>query len=412
MMKLSSPHQLSKLLSFLLFVAASILPLDLLTGCSHKQQLAADQPVPVRLRVPNRVHEPESISASGAVEANVTALTAFQVSGRVAKVFVEEGQYVKQGQILAELDPSDYKNAYEAAAGQATTAEAGALQAKNGLRSQELEQARIDWERARDEYQRMKYLYDHQSLAANDFHKIEAAYLAAQQRYDMARQGARVEEKQARNGQSHAATAQLSEARKHLSDCQLRAPISGFIGMRHVNVGDSVATGNPVFSVLNLDPIKVRVGVPESEIGKVHEGGRAVVTIPSLNNQKFEGKVEVVGVSADSISRTFTTKIAIPNPLHLLRAGMVSESRIYGTTMVDTLTVPGSAVVRDVRGATQVYVYASTRQRVFAKRVEVGALIGNEIEIKSGLQASDQIVVAGQQNVHEGSLVRVAGGAQ
>ena len=99
------------------------------------------------------------------MEANVTALTAFQVGGRVARVYAEEGQFVKQGQVLAELDCSDYRNAYEAAVGQATAADANALQARNGVRAQELEQARVDFERAQDEYQRKKYLYDHQSLA-------------------------------------------------------------------------------------------------------------------------------------------------------------------------------------------------------------------------------------------------------
>jgi len=269
---------------------------SLLTGCIRSPKVAADQPVAVQLRAPHRLSEPSSVSASGSVEANVTAMTAFQIGGRVARVYAEEGQFVKQGQILAELDCSDYRNAYEAAAGQVTAAEATALQARNGVRAQELEQSRIDFERAQDEYQRNKYLFDHGSLPANDFHKIEAVYLASQQGYQMAREGARIEEKQATEGQAHAANGELSEAKKHVGDCQLRAPISGFVGMRHVNVGDTVAAGNPVFSVLDLDPVKVRVGIPEAQIGMVHDGKRAVVTIPSLGNQQFEGKVEAVGM--------------------------------------------------------------------------------------------------------------------
>ena len=384
----------------------------LLTGCQRKQEVAADQPIPVGLRTPHRVHEPESVSASGSVEANVTALSAFQVGGRVARVYVEEGQHVGQGQVLAELDCTDYRNSYDTSLGQAATADAAALQAQNGLRAQELEQARIDFEHAQDEYKRMKYLYDHQSLAANDFHKFETAYLESQQRYDMARQGTRNEEKQATTGQAHAANAQLSEAKKHLSDCKLSAPISGFIGMRHVDVGNTVEAGTPVFSVLDLDPVKVRVGIPEAEIGLVHEGARAVVTIPSLDNQRFEGKVEAVGVSADSVSRTFTTKIAIPNPTHVLRAGMISESRVYGSKMIDVLTVPAIAVSHDLRGLPLVYVYDSTRQRVFARRIDVGDLIDDEVEVKGGLAPNDQIVITGQANVHEGSKVQVEGGAQ
>src|SRR6266702_354475 len=164
-MRLSSETSPFHPVRVVLTLAINLLPLCVLAGCDHKPKVAADQPVPVRLRAPNHVQEFVSVFASGAVEANITALTAFQVSGRVARVHVEEGQFVKQGQILAELDPIDYRNAYDAASGQAAAAEAGALQAKNGLRPQELEQSRIDFSRAQDEYKRMKFLYEHQSLS-------------------------------------------------------------------------------------------------------------------------------------------------------------------------------------------------------------------------------------------------------
>ena len=75
------------------------------------------------------------------------------------------------------------------------------------------------------------------------------------------------------------------------------APIAGFVGVRHIDVGDTVAAGTPVIGVLDLDPVKVRVAIPEAEIGKVQEGARAAVTIPSLG-RSFEGKVEAVGVAA------------------------------------------------------------------------------------------------------------------
>jgi HlyD family secretion protein len=234
---------------------------------------------------------------SGSVEANVTALCAFQIAGRVARVPVEEGQAVGKGQVLAELDSTDYRNAYDAAQAQADAAQAVDRKAKQGPRSQELEQARIDFDQWQDQYNRMKYLYDHKSLAANDFKKIEAGYQAAQQRYEMAKQGTRVEDKEAASAQYRAASAQNHEAQKRLGDSRLRAPIAGFVGMRRIDVGDTVGAGTPVISVLDLNPVKVRVAIPEAEIGKVHEGARATVTIPSLDNRPFEGKVETVGVA-------------------------------------------------------------------------------------------------------------------
>jgi len=388
---------------------AALLPL---TGCGPKPQLASDQPVAVRLRAPQRVHQPVTVEASGTVEANVTAQGAFQIAGRVARVLVDEGQPVVKGQVLAELDASDYRNAYDAASGQADAARAVELKAQEGLRSQEMEQARIDYEQWLDQYTRMKFLYDHKSLPANDFVKIEAGYHAAQQRYEMAKQGTRVEDKKAASGQYHAAAAQAQEAEKRLGDTRLRAPITGFVGMRRIDVGDTVGAGIPVISVLDLNPVKVRVAIPEAEIGKVREGARATVTIPSLDGQQFEGKVETVGMAADPASRTYAVKITVLNPAHLLRAGMVAEARIFSAAMVNALTVPGDAIVHDPQGAAQVYVYSPERQRVYAKRVNVGGLVGDEVEIKSGLTGDEQVVVAGQQNVREGSPVKIAGGGQ
>jgi multidrug efflux pump subunit AcrA (membrane-fusion protein) len=392
--------------------AACLLALLPLSACGPKTKVAADQPVPVRLRAPNRVQQPDSVAVSGTVEANVTAMCAFQVAGRVSRVFVEEGQAVRKGQVLAELDSTDYHNAYDAAQAQADAAHAVDRKAQEGPRAQELEQARIDFDQWQDQYNRMKYLFDHKSLPANDFKKIEAGYNAAKQRYEMARQGTRVQDKDAAKAQFRAANAGSHEARKRLADSQLRAPISGFVGMRRIDVGDTVGAGTPVLAVLDLNPVKVRVAIPESQIGKVKEGERSTVTIPSLDGKQFQGKVETVGVAADPASRTYPVKIAVPNPERLLRAGMVSEARVFSPNMVNAITVPGNAIIRDPKGVQHVYVYSQSQQRVYARRVDVGTLLNNEVVILNGLNTDEQIVVAGQQNVREGSPVRVMGGVQ
>jgi multidrug efflux pump subunit AcrA (membrane-fusion protein) len=393
-------------------LAVSCASVLLLAGCQRKPEIAADQPVPVRLQLPHHFQQPVSIAVSGTVEANITALTAFQVGGRVLHVYVEEGQRVSKGQLLADLDPTDYRNGFDAAVGQADAASAENAKAKAGLRQQELEQARIDFDQWQDEYNRMKYLYDHKSLPANDFKKIEAGYNAARERYDMAQSGTRIEDKLAASGQHAAANAQLAEAKKRLADCQLRAPISGFIGMRQLEVGVTVAPGIPVISVVDLNPVKVRVGIPESEVGKVREGARAEVTIPSLNGQKFEGSVEAIAAASDPASRTYVAKIVVANPSRVLLAGMVSEAHLFGDAQENAITLPGSAIVRDARGVPQVFVLAPGQDRVHSQRVEVGAMIDNQVEIRSGLTGAEQVVVDGQQNVREGSIVKIEGGSR
>ena len=390
-------------------LAALCASVFLLAGCQRKPEVAADQPVPVRLQLPRHVQQPVSVVVSGSVEANVTALSAFQVGGRVLHVYVDEGQRVIKDQLLADLDATDYRNGFEAAASEANAANAENEKAEAGLRHQELEQARIDFERTQDEYQRLKYLYDHKSLPANDFHKIEAAYLASQQRYDMAKSGTRVEDKHAASAQLSAANALRDEAKKRLADCQLRAPISGLIGMRQIEVGNTVAPGVPVFSVVDLDPVKVRVGIPEAEVGKVRVGDHAVVSIPSLDGQQFEGRIEAIAAASDPASRTYVSKIVVANPTHILLAGMVSEARLIGDTQENAITLPGSAIVSDERGVSQVFVLAPGQNRVYSRRVDVGAMIDNEVEIRSGLVGNEQVVVEGQHNLRDGSIVKTQG---
>ena len=368
--------------------------------------------MPVQVRAPAIVDRAESVSASGSVEGSETADVAFQVNGRVASVLVEEGQHVTKGQLLAELEPTDYRNAFNGAAAQKEAALAVAEKAEAGLRKQELEQARIDFERWEDEYKRMKFLVERKSLPPNDFQKIEAAYNASRERYQMAQEGTRKEDRASATAQAHAADALASEEQKRLNDTRLLAPVSGNIAMRRVDPGQTIAAGMPVFSIVELNPAKVRVGVPEAEIGKVNQGAAAEVSLPSLGGRRFTGKVAIIGVAAEPASRTYTVKILVPNPGPVLLAGMVAEARIIGPAKVRSLTIPAEAVVPDPQGAPNVYVYSPDRKRVFARRVEVGSPAGDEVEIRSGLRAGEQVVVAGQQKVRDGSLVEVTGGVQ
>lgn len=398
---------------YLVSVSASVIAVLLLVGCGEKNAAPGDPAlqdnVPVRLRKPERVVRKEQVRASGSIEAESTRNLGFPIPGRVARVLVDEGQQVKQGQALAELERADYEYALEAARGQEAAALATLAKANQGPRPEELEQARIDFERWSDEYRRMKTLYEKKSLPENDFRKVEAAWKAASQRYEMARAGTRQEDKAASEGLLQQARAQMAGSRKRLEDTVLRSPIGGYVGMRRVDAGEVVAAGQPLFSVMNLHPVKVRVGIPESSIGMVRAGQPARITIPALGNRAYPGTVELVGVAAEPTSRTYTVKINAANPGTTMRAGMIAEATIEGDRPVSVLTLPPDAIVRDPQGATYVFVYYPEQKRVYRKRVEIGTSTGTEVVILSGLSGEEQVVVAGQTGVREGSSVRVEG---
>jgi RND family efflux transporter MFP subunit len=165
--------------------------------------------------------------------------------------------------------------------------------------------------------------------------------------------------------------------------------------------------GVPVFSIVSLNPARVRAGVPETDIGQIHAGRKAVISIPALGGIEFKGTVELVGVAADPASRTFTVKLLVPNPNLILKAGMIAETGIETGGVVQAIVIPGEAVVHDPQGSLLVYVYYPDRKRVYARRVETGAVRDRGIEITSGLSETDFIVMAGQHKVREGSLVEV-----
>lgn len=390
--------------------AAALLLAVQLAGCGQARTDAAEgalasQPKPVKVRRPKRMAAPLAVNASGTVEARTSVELAFRVSGRVQRVLVEEGMAVRAGQLVAEIDPGDYQLALEAAQARQAAAQAQLEKALSGSRRQELEQARIALKQAEDEYRRMKRLFDRGSLAANDFQKFEAAWQAARTRHELAVEGARREDIRAAQAELQLAKAQRETAARQVADTRLIAPISGIVARRAIDQGEMAAAGQPVISIVDLSQVNVHVAVPEADVAAVKPGQRAEVRVPALGERCFPGQVELVGVAADPASRTYTARIVLPNPDLLLRAGMIADAEISSGRLVEVLTLPGEAIVRDPQGATLVYVYYPDKGRVYGRRVEAGRVRGDEVEIESGLQGGELVVIAGQHQISEGAAV-------
>jgi membrane fusion protein (multidrug efflux system) len=347
-----------------------------LVACGHSGNPSAkENSVSIVVATPKKVQDFERVSVSGTLTSpGATSMVAFLVPGRAIQVFPREGEPVKKGQLLAVLDSVNLTHALEAANAQVEAARAGALQAEQ-------------------EYNRMKQLFDSKSLAPNDFAKFTAARDASHQ-------------------QLQQAVASAGVAKKNLADAHLVAPISGFIARRTVEPGVMVIPGQPVFEIAPMDPIEVNVGVPETDIHRVKVGQSATVTIPALPGQSFKGTVRVTNVSADPATRTYMARISVPNPQRELKVGMVAEVSITGSKRVDMITLPAESIVRDPQGAPLVYQYFPDQHRVFSKRVEVGSLYGREIQILSGLQGQESIVVAGQHALRNGMAAEPTQGSK
>jgi membrane fusion protein (multidrug efflux system) len=346
----------------------SLIPLILLplVACGHGADRHLPEPkAAVVVARPVKVQEFERVSVSGTLTSpGNSSMVAFLVPGRAVKVLPREGEPVRQGQLIAALDAENLTHALEAAHAQVEAARAGARQAEQ-------------------EYDRMKQLFDSQSLAPNDFAKFTAARDASREQLQQALAGE-------------------SAARRNLADAQLKAPISGFIARRMMEPGVMVGAGQPVFEIAQMDPIEVNVGIPETDMRLVKVGQSATVTIPAWPGRSFQGSVRVVNISADPASRTYMARVSVANPQRELKVGMVAEVSITGSQRLDMLTVPAEAIVRDPQGAPLVFQYFPDQQRVYSKRVEIGSFYGRNVQIRSGLQGQESILVAGQNMLRNG----------
>jgi len=357
-------------MQFVLKTIVSFLALLMLVSCSQVKsaEQSADTAVPIKTGKVGHVQECESVSVSGTVTSPDASIpVAFLVSGKVIEAVPREGDYVKKGQLLAAIDPLDFKLLLQSA-------------------SVQVKQAKVALDRSKDEFTRMKFLYESRSLAENDFEKFKTVWLNAEQQVNHAIINQRL-------------------AKKHLSDASLYAPSDGFISRRSVEPGQTAIPGIPVFEIVKLDPVEINVGLPETDIHLVRVGQKATVTIHALPSQSFEGKVRVINVSADPGTRTYMTRIVVPNPDYMLRIGMVAEARIQGDRMIDLMTLPAEIILQDPQGATIVYVYYPEQKRVYSRRVETGASYGREIAIKSGLSGDEAVVFAGQGKLRDGTVV-------
>jgi RND family efflux transporter MFP subunit len=390
-------------------LAGAVILAALLGACSsHPAGTPAPTAVPVKVGRARHIQAPATVPVSGSVVSPENpSNAAFLVSGKVIQVGPREGDYVRRSQVLAVIDPTDYVLAVNAAAAQAATARAMLEKVEAPVRPELLEQARVAFARAQDEYQRMKQVYETKSLPPNDFEKFKAVYEASRQQYEQALNGGQKEDRAQARAAFEQATAAEQIARKHLADATLTAPVDGFISNRAIEVGDMAGAGRPVFQVVQLDPVEISVGVPETDIHLVRIGQTATVQIPALPGDTFQGVVRVINVSADPSTRTYMVRIAVANPKHTLRLGMIAEAQIRGDRRLDLMTVPGDAIVHDPQGASVVFVYFPDQRRVYSRRVEPGTVYGTEVEIRSGLAGTESVVLAGQSKLRDGSAVAV-----
>jgi RND family efflux transporter MFP subunit len=231
-----------------------------------------------------------------------------------------------------------------------------------------------------DEYDRLTKMHERNSISESDFSKITNSLKIVKSQQQL----------QAKN----------------LSDTRLYTPISGVLLKKGAEIGEIIGAGLPLFAVSNIRKVKVCASIPESDLHYIRLNQKAEIRISSLDST-FTGTIVEVGSVADPASRAFTVKITLNNPDLLIRPGMTAEVKINTDNLLNVINIPASAVMHELDNSAYVYVADLTKSQVFKRPVALGRLNGNNIDLISGLQENEMIVVGGQQNLNNGSLIEV-----
>jgi membrane fusion protein (multidrug efflux system) len=310
-----------------------------------------------------------SVSGNVAALPNQDAKVAALVPGRIAKVFVTEGDRVGVRQELAQLESTPFQD-------QLRQAEAAVAQAKANV--------------------------ENATLAAKRNEDLLARGIASRKEVEDARTQLAVNE-----AALHSAEAALSAARTQLNRTLIVAPFAGTVVKRFLGVGEQVdGTGaQPIFEVANIDTLELLGIAPASRLGEIRTGDSFKFETTSVPGQEFTAKVVSVLPAVDPATNNGTVRIRIENPQHLMKFGMYISVELPLKQMRSALIVPIQAVYPDESG--EPHVYKVTGDEEVSVPVKLGARSQSEVEILEGVQEGDPIILTGGYGLPEKSKVHV-----
>ena len=282
---------------------------------------------------------------TSSVVANVVNNIAPQSANRIKSIKAEIGDFVYAGQILAEMDVAN------------------------------LEQTRLQLINDSTELERIKGLYEVGGVSKSDLDNITLSYNVRKTAYN-----------------------NLKE------NTILRSPITGMVTARNYDKGDMYSMAQPLFTVQQISPVKLLVGISESNYTKVKKGDKVTLTVDALPGETFDGSIQRIYPTIDPSTHTFTAEVKVQNSNRKLRPGMYAKVTVnFGKNT--SVVIPDKAVVRQ-QGSGDKFVYILNEDNtVTYQKVVLGVRMGSEYEILEGVSDGDKVVIEGQIRIKDGVTV-------
>ena len=333
----------------IIYVAAAVMAVS----CGNNNSKTAEQPQAAEVRLPNvtiMAASYKDVSQSDVYTSNVEAYAknniAPQSPSRIQKIYVEVGDFVRAGQIVAKMD------------------EVSLNQSKLSMANDSLE------------YSRIKKLYEQGGVSKSDFDAMELKYNVTRSQYQ-----------------------------NLLENTILRSPVSGVITARNYDQGDMYG-GAPIYVVEQITPVKLYVGISEMDYTRVKKNDTVTLTAVALPGKTFPGRIARIYPTIDAATHTFTAEVNVANGDRLLRPGMYARVTVnFGSN--HSIVVPDDCVVKQQGSGVRSVFVLQADNTVKEVVVTLGRHFGTEYEILSGVAEGDKVVVKGQASLKNGSKVNV-----
>ncbi|MBO4441814.1 efflux RND transporter periplasmic adaptor subunit [bacterium] len=323
----------------------------------------------------------ETFDSSSTTKAFKTATITPKVSANIVKFLVKEGDKVKEGQALAQLDKTDYMVGKKVAEAQVQAAEAGVMQAEAAF------------EKMSSDYERYQKLKKQGSISESDYESIESGY--KQTEAGLAAAKAQVE----------MAKSSLANYNNQLAYTTIKAPFDGYISMKNGEIGEMASPAVPMFEVVQSDKLKVDLYISELEIYGITKDSTAEITFDAYPDKTETAKVNYVNSKVDSATSSVKVEFIFDNKQNIYKPGMTVRAKITLPER-EHLVVPRNSIFTRDNEVGTVY-YKTADNKVFSKNITMGGSVEGYSIIRNGLEGDEEIVVGGGRQLEEGQSVTV-----
>jgi RND family efflux transporter MFP subunit len=313
----------------------------------------------------------EKLVFTGVIEAWQMINIMPEIGGMIAKIYVEEGDRVQKGQLLAELDTRAARLQMEQAEAAVAVAQANYNDAEKNM-------------------ERMERLIKENAVSEQQYEKIKLAFESADAQLNQARSA-------------------LNLSKYNLDVSIMEAPFSGVVASRNAEVGDVInpmmggfSPNSGVVTLMDFSRVKIEVDVSQKDVVRIKKGQPASMTVSALPGRYFPGRVSVVNLAADPMTKKFHVEVAADNPDLLLRPNTFGEILIEVSSHEDALVVPQNAILENK------YVFVVNEDNTVRRQdVSVGLENTDMVEILSGVQFGDRVVVEGSYGLDDGTKIEI-----